>query len=287
MRLRISKYYQSWKDLPNNKVTIVPKNIKNDIPTNSRTYSPWPEDCAIKKYKFHANPIKHYRKQYTNINSSTNTFSKLSLIGTLDKPGGTINTTINELNCDTLNSTSNLHILTYFDTNKNCRSKVGDKFYDPDTNKVQCVSLSPEALVIKTATTVLSDKYSSSHKEYLYKKCKTFSQNLPFQNDITINNGIRTETCNGVESCVKFSPSNKKFQIQGPVTSSARTHSLKYGCIDGGPCNKKVAINNCPLTMSIEECNSLKKILNSPHSACIGCINDPTTIRRKRINILK
>ena len=28
MRLRISKYYQSWKDLPNNKVTIVPKNIK-------------------------------------------------------------------------------------------------------------------------------------------------------------------------------------------------------------------------------------------------------------------
>ena len=287
MRLRISKYYQSWKDLPNNKVTIVPKNIKNDEVTNPRTYSAWPEDCAIKKYKFHANPIKHYRKQYTNINSSQNTFSKLSFIGTLDKPGGTINTQINEINCNDVKSNSNLHILTYFDINNSCKTNVGDKFYDPITNKMQCTSLNPEALVIKTATTILSDNYSSSNKEYLYNKCKTFAQNLPFQNDITLNNGTLTKTCNGIVSCVKYTPSNTKFQTQGPVSSSARTHSLKYRCVDGVPCKKQVAINNCPLTMSIEECSGLKKLLNSPTPVCVGCINDPTTIRRKRINILK
>jgi hypothetical protein len=283
MRLKISKYYQSWKDSTNNKVTIVPKNIKNDIPTNIMNYTPWNEDCAIKKYKFNANPIKHYRKQYTNINSSSSTFSKLSLIGLMDKPGGTINSQINENDCTSLANNSNLNILTYFDINNNCKTAIGDKFYDPVTNKMQCTSLSTEALVIKRATTVLSDDYSSSAREYLYKKCKTFNQNLPLQQ----REGTKTKVCNNLTTCVTFNPSNKTFQTQGPVSSSARTHSLKYGCIDGLPCNKRATINNCPSTMSLEECATLKKLLNNPSAICVGCINDPDTIRRKRINILK
>jgi len=283
MRLKISKYYQSWKDSTNNKVTIVPKNIKNDIPTNIMNYTPWNEDCAIKKYKFNANPIKHYRKQYTNVNSSSSTFSKLSLIGLMDKPGGTINSQINENDCTSLANQSNLNMLTYFDINNNCKTAIGDKFYDPVTNKMQCTSLSPEALVIKRATTVLSDDYSSSSREYLYKKCKTFNQNLPSQQ----REGTQTRLCNNFTTCVTFNPSNKTFQTQGPVSSSARTHSLKYGCIDGLPCNKRATINNCPSTMSIEECTTLKKLLNNPSAICVGCINDPDTIRRKRINILK
>lgn len=283
MKLRISKYYQSWKDVTNNKVTIVPKSIKNDIPTNITNYTPWNEECAIKKYKFNANPIKHYRKQYTNINSSSSTFSKLSLIGTMDKPGGTINSQINEDDCTSLANNSNLNIITYFDINNNCKTAIGDKFYDPETNKMQCTSLSQEALVIKTATTVLSDTYSSSSREYLYKKCKSFNQNLPSQQ----REGTRTTVCNNITTCVTFNPSNKTFQTQGPVSSSARTHSLKYGCIDGVPCNKRATINNCPSTMSREECATLKKLLNNPAAICVGCINDPNTIRRKRINILK
>jgi hypothetical protein len=31
----------------------------------------------------------------------------------------------------------------------------------------------------------------------------------------------------------------------------------------------------------------MKKLLNNPSAICVGCINDPTTIRRKRITILK
>jgi hypothetical protein len=292
MRLRISKYYQSWKDTTNNKVTIVPKNINNKIQTHIKNYTPWPEDCAVKKYKFHANPIKHYRKQYSNVNSSISTFSKLSLIGALDKPGGIINSLISENDCNTLNADSNMNIINHFnvyDINNDC------------TNG-SC----PAALLIKRASTVIRDNvkrakdvkkidapviinnYSASHREYIYYKCKTFKQNLPAQySSLNIVNGTFITTCNDVTRCVNFTPSNKKFQTQGPVSSSARTHSLKYDCVDGSSCNKKVTINNCPTDKSLLECASLKKLLNNPTPVCAGCINDPSKIRRKRINILK
>jgi hypothetical protein len=268
MRLRISKYYQSWKDVKNNVVTIIPKNIKNDNTTNSSNYTPWNEDCPIKKYKFNANPIKHYRKQYTNVNSASSTYSKLSLIGVLDKPGGTIHSKINENDCTSLAQNSNLNILTNFDILTDCTS-----------------DLCPAALVIKRATTVISKDtdYSSSAREYLYKKCKTYNQNLPVQQE----SGTQTRLCNDISRCITFNPSNKKFQTQGPVRSSSRTHNLKYGCMDGVPCNKRATINNCPSTMSLQQCASLKNLLNNPTPVCIGCINEPSTIRRKRINILK
>ena len=286
MRLRISKYYQSWKDTTNNVVTIIPKNIKNDNATNSSNYTPWNEDCPNKKYKFNANPIKHYRKQYTNINSASSTYSKVSLIGLLDKPGGTIHSKINENDCTSLAQTSNLNMLTNFDILTDCKTAIGDKFYDPSTNKMHCISFTPEGLVIKRATTVLDSDYSSSAREYLYKKCKTYNQNLPAQQE----SGTRTRLCNNVTTCVTFNPSNKKFQTQGPVSSSSRTHNLKYGYIDNMSCikcNKRATINNCPSTMSLQECASLKNLLNNPTPLCIGCINEPATIRRKRINILK
>ena len=287
MNLKILRYYQSWKDLKNNKLTIIPKNIKNDNSTFIKDYVPWNDSCAVKKYKFHANPIKHYRKQYTNINSSVSTFSRSSMIGILDRPGGTINSLIDENDCDSINNNLNHNIITHFNTLNDCKNNSSDRYEDPITKKIYCTSLNPAALVIKTATTVLSQNYSSSHREYLYNKCKTFNQNLPSQNDIAINNGTRTINCNDITTCVTFNPSNKTFQTQGPVSSSARTHSLKYGCIDGVSCNRRVSINNCPSNLSLHECASLKKLLNNPSSVCVGCINDPASIRRKRIKILR
>ncbi len=58
------------KGLVNNNVTIVPKIVKNELPDNSSNYIHWSQDCPIKKYKLNANPIRHYRKQYVNINSN-------------------------------------------------------------------------------------------------------------------------------------------------------------------------------------------------------------------------
>jgi hypothetical protein len=260
------------KGSENNNVTIVPKIVKNDLPTNNNTYTPWSEDCPIKKYRFNANPIRHYRKQYVNTNSNkTTTFSNLSLIGNLDKPGANIVTNVNSPNNDSTNC--NLSIYTYLDKYVGCQTLNGDKFYDPSLNKMICVSFNPSALVIKTASTNLSHSYASSHKEYLYNKNKTFNQNLPLitnETDIITNGESRIE-CNGEIVCRTFNPSNKKFQCQGPVTSSARISSLKYGCDDSAHCKK----------------TNTNTLYDKKSIACVGCVNDTTKIRRKRINILQ
>jgi len=268
------------KGSENNNVTIVPKIVKNDLPTTNNNYTPWPEDCAIKKYKFNANPIRHYRKQYVNTNTNkTTTFSNLSLIGNLDKPGANI---VTNTNTPISNSTNcNLSIYTYLDKYVGCQTLAGDKFYDPSLNKMICVSFNPSALVIKTASTNLSHSYASSHREYLYNKNKTFNQNLPLTTNETtsVNNGVIIGTSyDGETICRSFNPSNKKFQCQGPVSSSARISSLKYGCDDSIHC-KKTYIN----TLNDNDPLSVKKV--SP--VCVGCVDNTTKIRRKRINILK
>jgi hypothetical protein len=268
------------KELLNNNVTIVPKIVKNELPTNSNDYTPWLPDCAIKKYKFNANPIRHYRKQYVNTDTNNSTtFSNLSLIGNVDKPGANIVTNVNTPKNDSTNCS--LSIYTYLDKYSKCNNVAGDKFYDPELNKTICTSFNPSTLVIKTASTNLSTNYASSHREYLYSKNKTFNQNLPLiaNENSSINNGeITTTTHDGEKVCTTFNPSNKKFQCQGPVSSSARISSLKYSCHDSVHC-KKTYIN----TLYDNDPLSKKKV--SP--LCIGCVNDPSKIRRKRINILK
>jgi hypothetical protein len=279
---------KSWKASSTNNVTIIPKNIQNEIPDNVNINIPWNDECSIKKYKFNANPIKHYRKQYVNVDSKENTFSKQSLIGSMDKPGSNIvtqNLKQNDANnnnyCSDPNNNVNSSIVTYIQNNIDCNSN-NNKFYDPELNKEICSSLHPSGLVIKTATTIISKNYSSSYRELLYSKNKTFNQNLPSNN---ITTGTVITNCNDKITCNTFNPSNKKFQTQGPVSSGARTSSLKYNCCDNKLNNNYKAYNNkCPPNMSLEECNTLIKVIASP--ICYGCINDTSTIRRKRINIL-
>ena len=255
------------KGLANNNVTIVPKNIKNEETTNSNTYIPWSKECSVKKYKFHANPIRHYRKQYVNNNATT--FSNLSLIGNLDKPGANIITNVNTPSINTSNCS--LNIYTYINNDTTCNTLASDKFYDYSLNQMICTSFNPSALVIKRASTNLSHNYASSHREYLYTNNKTFTQNLPLTRD-------NTPDCNGETTCRIFNPSNKKFQCQGPVSSSARIASLKYGCDDSVHC-KKSYIN------SLNDNDPLSKKKVSP--LCVGCVTDTSNTRRKRINILK
>lgn len=266
------------KGLDNNNVTIVPKIIRNEAATNINTYTPWSKECAIKGYKFNANPIKHYRKQYVNIDTNnTATFSNLSLIGSLDKPGVNIVTNVNTPKDST---TCNLSIYTYLDKNVGCKNLTTDNSYDFSLNKMICTSFNPTALIIKTASTNLSNTYASSNREYLYNKCKTFNQNLPLttnKTDVVISGEVKTQ-CNGETICRTFNPSNKKFQCQGSVSSSARTSSLKYSCDDSVHC-KKTYIN------TLHENDPLNKAKVSP--VCAGCVNTTSIIRRKRINILR
>jgi len=277
MKLYFTQLQQniSWKAPLNNNVTIIPKNIKNEIPDNTNIIAPWNEECPVKKYKFNANPIRHYRKQYVNNSSKESTFSNLSFIGSMDKPGNNIVTQNLKTN------ETNSGVLTYIQNNVDCTTLASDKFYDPSLNKVVCTSLHASALLIKSATTNLSNDYSSSHRELLYKHSKTFNQNLPLNS--VANGGLAMNCYNGNACAITFNPSNTKYQTQGPITSSARIASLKYNC---GDCYAiKSNINKCPPNMPLDECNELTKILKSPQ--CYGCIDDKSNIRRKRINILK
>tara|TARA_B100000945_G_C19914370_1_gene382186 strand:- start:133 stop:531 length:399 start_codon:yes stop_codon:yes gene_type:complete len=69
-----------------------------------------------------------------------------------------------------------------------------------------------------------------SSKELLWKKCKTFNQNLPLTNFNT--NLSSYPDCSVINNCTPtFNPSNTKYQVQGPVSSSARIAALRY-CAD-------------------------------------------------------
>ncbi len=187
------KPYVSWKNNINNKSIVVSKNVKNDIPDTVK-------DCK-NNCQFIANPIKHYRKQYTNLNTSVNGFSNQSYIGSLDKPGGTI---ISIADCDNFYQKGYDYIL--------------------DLNNVTCKD---NCFKIKSATTIIDSNYCVSNKELLRKKCKTFNQNLPLT---TFNTNLTSyPECSIINNCTPiFRPSNNKYQVQGPISSSSRIAAIKY-----------------------------------------------------------
>lgn len=186
--------YVSWKNNTNNKTVVISKNVKNNLPDNGKECS---NNCG-----FIANPIKHHRKQSVNLNISTTGYSNQSYIGSLDKPGGT---NITSVDCNNFNQKGYDYILDLNDT----------------TCKDSC-------LIIKSATTVIDSNYCASNKELLRKRCKTYNQNSL----TTANTNEMTADC-GVNCLVNncrpvFVPSNTKYQVQGPLSSSARIAAIRY-----------------------------------------------------------
>ena len=283
---RIRYPIESWKHENDGKNIFIAKNVLNSDSKNSSNFTHCGECENGTKYKFNANPLKHYRKQYVLENNYS--FSNNSYIGILDKPGSYI---VSDKSCDSNNNTNMyVHIL---GLNDECSVLETDKIYDSSLNRTICIASNPQSMVIKRANTKLDNNYCTSQKEYIYKKCKTFEQNLPSNININdISNGTFTsDKCfNDSNKCrTTFNPSNRRYQVQGPVTSSSRIASLKYGCNNwnnnGPTSNTKCQINNlCSPNSTSEECKN-RKILSRPY--CIGCPNDSQTIRRKRINILK
>tara|TARA_B100000780_G_scaffold277440_1_gene248147 strand:+ start:1740 stop:2552 length:813 start_codon:yes stop_codon:yes gene_type:complete len=184
------KPYVSWKNDTNNKTVVVSKNIQNSLPENDKVCV---DNCG-----FIANPIKHYRKQYVNLNIATTGYSNQSYIGGLDKPGGT---NITSADCNKLYQRGYEYILDLKDTT--CKDKC---------------------LIIKSASTVINSSYCVSNKELLRKRCKTYNQNSL----TTANTNEATADCT-VNNCRPvFVPSNTKYQVQGPISSSARIASIRY-----------------------------------------------------------
>ena len=255
-----NQQYVSWKDnsMNNPKKVIIEKNIKNNIPTNEKNYIRWPDNCTSReKYKFNKNPIKGYRKQLTVLDKNETTFSNQSLIGSLDKPNNYNVTNLNT--CDDLSK--NLFLHSYFLN------------LDNNINSINCNN---KCLIIKSANTILNNNYSSSNKEYLNRKCKTFLQNLP-KNDIT--NQYCSADNNNNNCNIVFNPSNKKYQTQGPISSSARIAGLKYtACVNNKTCYSYIQKSDNNLFNNVEN--------NSNHKTGNIDVNR-SKMKKSNIKILK
>lgn len=265
----------SWKDDSNMRNVIVAKNVKNsnltvDINSNCITNDSNKKNlCSKPNNNFKAQPIKHYRKQYITSTSTTNN----SIIGSLDKPGNNIFTSLSQKQLQDISFNSLCQQYFIYNGPNNC--------LDISTN---CYKYKGSS-IIKSATTVLDSSYCSSHKELLYKKCKTFNQNLPSNNDIDISNGTNTsDKCNTDKfKCrTTFNPSNKRYQVQGPISSSSRIAALRYDAgskqVNGKAVRqcllRKTDYNNpnfCPTNLTLEECINQKEKNNLKHPLCISC----------------
>ena len=116
-------------------------------------------------------PLNLYRKQY-NIYSKN---SNISVKNIFDKPGiSTLKYDNNKSICDIENNVFNDNIINSsqitFDNEKT--------FYNESLNKIICLSCLPENNIIKSGSTIINKNYSTTMQQHLYKKRKTYEQNL-------------------------------------------------------------------------------------------------------------
>lgn len=131
-----------------------------DINGNLRSVTPYPKQ----------RPLKIYRKKYNNTNSK----SGISAINIFDKPGLSTNKYLSHCNDCNVNI-FNVNIIN--ENNKNFKS--GTKIFEPSLNKIICYgACNPETNIIKPASTIISPSYSYNNSQLLYRRNKTFDQNL-------------------------------------------------------------------------------------------------------------
>ena len=157
----------------------------------------------------------------------------------------------------------------YKNETKNSEELAKFKFLNPETNfkSVSCVACSPQANVIKPATTLLSKKYYTDSRAYLRARNKRYRQNLSGTEVSNIKysensgktllwpsneqDGVRwrgpqiRSGSNCLSSCcintstdavrcpakLIYKPSNREFSVQGAVDSSSRIERLKLKTI--------------------------------------------------------
>lgn len=267
MKLYNNQPFVSWKLNTNN--IIVQRNVKNTNKTNITNCKSG--NCKLNQSKFNARPLKHYRKEYSNINS-INSNSNYSFINVFDKPGNYIVTSNNNNDCLScgLNKTNNA-VINIINNDNECIND--NKFYDSSKNRIICSGFNPKNLVIKTASTILDKNYCTTNSEFLEKKCKTYLKNLPLNTDTSLNNGTM-ESCSSDNCKRTFNPSNKRYNNQGPISSSARTAALKY-------CNQDVNSRRCYL----QKTDYNNKINLSEINSNVDCKKDSCK-KLRRINIL-
>jgi hypothetical protein len=204
---------------------------------------------------FKARPNKHYRKQYTSINTGKSINNK-NLGISIETPGGTSIVKNDSLSCDNCtiqrvipNETvafKNNKISTISDSIS--ASDYPDLFCratDINADVKQCVSIcDPEqkALqLVRSSTNIntnpIKPRYYQSNREYLRSRCRTYKQNsfTNFKNEQQKKSGEFDASCCECKDCKKtaiYKPNNEKFAVQGAVSSSSRIDRLKLDTVN-------------------------------------------------------
>ena len=208
---------------------------------------------------FIARPIKHWRKQLQCDNIRGGTISKsikeAFQPGGLIYLGGNVNEKNNYCNNNLQNYITSAITIEKFtpicnnsytvnaeDIANGWNGPIGKKICsDPIKNR------------IRSSTTVLSKKYYTNNKYYLKSRNKLFEQKaitLPYPNVIYENNGkllnpnnnqlgpqvfstgqCQTNGCYSKQITI-YKPNNKRFSVQGAVSSSARVERLKFDTVN-------------------------------------------------------
>ena len=194
-------------------------------------------------------PLNIYRKQYNTYSKNSNTSAK----GVFDKPGiATKKYDIDDT--DLCKKENNIFIDNIINSNQK-GSNSGISFYEPSLNKVVCISCLPENNIIKSGSTISNKNYSTTMEEYLYKKRKTYEQNL----------STKYLVCSDNKSCKNDKPVYKTGSIiktnnhnlnntnctninnYASVTASSRIARVKYDAIQqykNNTSNYQQQINN-------------------------------------------
>lgn len=166
-------------------------------------------------------PLQIYRKQY----QPNTTRSNFSAIGVFDKPGISTHKFSNNNNNDCRDCCNNNLFIQHINNSNqpisSCENSEQCKFFDPCLNRIICIACNPENNITRSASTIISERYSQTTNEFLHKRHRTFNQNQLGNSITTINNSkTRSGECCSVETIIS--------QNRNPTSSSGRIARLRH-----------------------------------------------------------
>jgi hypothetical protein len=196
-------------------------------PKNSRPFSNTDSNDVLGRAFGKPNPIKHWRKQLYPYYPSS---SKQITINIVENPNN-VNTT-NEYDNMCNNIVEQVISTSKCDGIKNSNTCTGG------TNHIR-----------RSASTNYSNKYSSSTRQYLQKRGKTFEQNMMVGTPIDINKNLfNTTVCSNNDSktkCVVYKQNNPSFSTNDSVVSSNYVSKKRTNAINQNPYNPKKKLEKC------------------------------------------
>jgi hypothetical protein len=253
---------------------------------------------------FKARPIKHWRRQLrpSSFGGLTTSGSRAATVRLATTPGGEIyRASSNDCSCVGVNggnaytisekftqqgenSLSAASLANGVKVDNNGYVQVGNPLLlaGSDVNyqiltgiyNTKCISCTPEARVIKPATTVISKAYYTTHEAYMKSRTNTYEQKMltvPIQgrsdNYYDANGELKwptdsptgpqvyatteeynpqsTRTCNGRRAGTTiFKPNNRQYSCQGAVDSSTRLDRLKLTTVNKNAASLKTAFGS-------------------------------------------